>query len=344
MKKTSLSVFLFFILLLLRHSVLSAKEHSDRELLLAWWNVENLFDTRNDPATEDDEFTPGGKRNWTEKKLALKQLRIRKVIETIRIDPDVRRYPDIIAFAETENQAVFAGSLKKIPELSLKTVYYESPDTRGIDIGLAYNPESVRLRSSKAYHVPIVNDKPTRHIIVAGFYAGRHPFHVILNHWPSRAFDREWSEQKRITAAKTARHITDSLRAADHSADIIIMGDFNDEPHDRSVKHILGSSGDREKVLKECRTLFFNCWSGYEGIGSYWYRNRWERIDQILLSCGMLQPKGLSAAPEAFTCYHFPDMLTRSSGKPWQTYYRGQYKGGYSDHLPLLLKVSVEKQ
>ncbi|MCF8215969.1 MAG: endonuclease/exonuclease/phosphatase family protein [Chlorobium sp.] len=343
MKKTLLLVLLFFEVLPHQRPGLHAEEKQGRELAILWWNVENLFDTIDNPATEDNEFTPAGKRQWTEKKLALKRIRIRRVLETLKVDPDVDRYPDIIAFAETENRKVFVGSLKNITGISYRTVYYESPDTRGIDIGLAYNPKSVGLRASKAYHVPIVNDKPTRHIIAAGFSAGRHPFHLILNHWPSRAFDREWSEQKRIAAAKVVRHIADSLRTVDLSADIIVMGDFNDEPHDRSVRDVLGSSGDRKKVLKECRELFYNCWSDYEGIGSYWYRNKWERIDQILISCGMLQPKGLSAAPNAFRCYHFPDMLTRSSGKPYQTYYRGQYKGGYSDHLPLLLRVSVEQ-
>lgn len=313
-----------------------------KELLILWWNVENLFDTRNDPSTDDDEFTPSGRRGWTDKKLVLKQLRIRHVLETIEDSPDYGRYPDILAFAETENRGVFAASLEKTGAASHKILYYESPDPRGIDIGLAYNPRSVRMTSSKAYRVPIDGDKPTRHIVVAGFTAAGHPFHVMLNHWPSRSFDREWSERKRIAAARVARHIADSLRRADTKADIVIMGDFNDEPENRSLKQVLGSSGEGGKVLSACSSLLYNCWSGYGGIGSYSYRNRWERIDQILLSCGMLDKKGLSLPDRPFRCFCFPDMLDRTEKRPYSTYYKGKFKGGYSDHLPLLLKVTLE--
>ncbi|MCF8382372.1 MAG: endonuclease/exonuclease/phosphatase family protein [Chlorobium sp.] len=341
MKKTLFCIFLFSVQLAPFLSPHAAAE-SPHSLLLMWWNIENLFDTSNDPSSEDDEFTPKGRMEWTEKKLQLKQLRIRRVLDTIQASPDYRRYPDILAFAETENRGVFTGSLRKTGTADYKTIYYESADPRGIDIGLAYNPRSVRLTSSKAYRVPIDNDKPTRHIVVAGFTAYGHAFHVMLNHWPSRAFDREWSEQKRIAAARVARHIADSLRRTDTKADFIVMGDFNDEPENRSLRQVLGSSGDGEKVLSACSSLLYNCWSGYGGIGSYSYRNRWERIDQILLSCGMLDKKGLSVPDRPFRCFYFPDMLDRSGNRPYSTYYKGKFKGGYSDHLPLLLKVTLE--
>lgn len=315
----------------------------EARLLLLWWNVENLFDTSDDPTTDDDDFTPEGARRWTTKKLLLKQLRIRHVFDAIRASEEYRRYPDIAAFAETENRTVLASTLKNKHFPAYRTLYYDSPDPRGIDIGLAYNPKRVRLLSSKAYRVPHGNDKPTREIVVAGFSAHGHPFHVVLNHWPSRAFDREWSERKRMVAAKTARHIVDSLRNADRNADIIVMGDFNDEPGNRSLQKILGSSEDAGLVRKHCSTLLYNCWSGYHGIGSYAFRSRWERIDQILLSCGMLQKKGLRAPHGAFRCFHFPGMLSASGKKPWPTYEKGKFKGGYSDHLPLLLHISVEQ-
>lgn len=343
MKKTVFLTALFISSLLLRTIPLHAEEESGRSLLLMWWNTENLFDTLDDPATGDDDFTPEGARHWTEKKLALKMIRIQQVLEAIQAEADYRRYPDILAFAETENRSVFAATLQKKGFPAYKTVYHESPDPRGIDIGLAYNPRYVKLISSKAYRVHIVNDKPTRPVIVAGFSAGGHPFHVLLNHWPSRAFDREWSEQKRMIAARTARHIADSLRNADRNADIVIMGDFNDQPEDRSLRKVLGSCEDAGKVRKNCLAHVYNCWSGYRGIGSYSYRNRWERIDQILLSCGMLQEKGVSVPRQPFRCFHFPDMLARSEKKPYPTYEKGKFRGGYSDHLPLLLKISVER-
>ncbi|ACD90248.1 Endonuclease/exonuclease/phosphatase [Chlorobium limicola DSM 245] len=342
MKKSITCILLIYTVLVLHSIKIHAGEQKNDSLLLMWWNVENLFDTHNDPDIDDEEFTPEGRNHWTQKKLALKRLRIKQVLDSINTSPEYRRYPDILAFAETENRTVFAGILKEIGSSPYKTLYIESPDKRGIDIGLAYNPQTVRLISSKFYIVPVGNDKPTRHIIIAGFSAGGHPFRLMLNHWPSRAFDKEWTEQKRITAAKTARHIADSLRRTDATIDLIIMGDFNDEPENRSIKQVLGSSGDAARVRRACSDLLYNCWSGYSGIGSYSYRNNWERIDQILLSCGMLQKKGLSISHNAFRCFYFPNMLAQSANRPYSTYHKGKYKGGYSDHLPLLLKVDIE--
>ncbi len=305
-----------------------------------WWNVENLFDARNDPATDDDDFTPEGKLEWTERKLTLKQMRIRHILSAVDAHPDYRKYPDIVAFAEVENRRVFEETLSRLQGVSYKTIYHESSDPRGIDIGLAYNPQTILPETSKAYSVPL-EGKPTRKVIVAGFSAAGRPFHVILNHWPSRSFDAQWTEPKRVAAAKVARHILDSLLVGNPRADIVVMGDFNDEPSDRSLKEVLGSSFDAAKVKTNGNGLLYNCWSGYEGIGSYFYKNHWQQIDQILLSSGMLDNRGLSAPREAFRCFTFFRLFDYSGKKPWPTYERRKYAGGYSDHLPLLLKARI---
>jgi len=305
-----------------------------------WWNVENLFDPANDPAKDDDDFTPEGSMQWTKKKLFLKQMRIRHVLSIIDAHPDYGKYPDILAFAEVENEHIFKETLAPINGISYKTIYYESSDPRGIDIALAYNPKALRPGVSKAYTVPI-EGKPTRKIIVAGFSAARHPFHVILNHWPSRSFDTSWTERKRLTAAKVTRHILDSLLVRNPLADIIVMGDFNDEPENRSLKEVLGSTGDAAKVKANGRRLLYNCWSGYTGIGSFSFHNHWQHIDQILLSSGMFDHNGLSVRSNAFRCFSFSKMLDESGNKPYATYAKRQYNGGYSDHLPLLLKAHL---
>jgi hypothetical protein len=320
----------------------SATGHSKRDdtVLVMWWNSENLFDPHNDPATDDDDFTPEGKLNWTEKKLILKQMRIRHLLMAIDAHPDYRQFPDIVAFAEVENRNVFQQSLSGIQGISYKTIYYDSPDPRGIDIGLAYNPKTLTPGSSKAYTVHL-DDKPTRKIIVAGFSIAGKPLHIILNHWPSRSFDTKWTESKRLAAATVTRHILDSLRFSNPAGDIITMGDFNDEPGDRSLKEVLGSSFDAMKVRRNGKTLLYNCWSGYQGIGSYSYHNKWQHIDQILLSSGMLDKKGFSISSDAFRCFSFSRLLDYSGKKPWPTYEKRVYKGGYSDHLPLLLKIDI---
>jgi hypothetical protein len=340
MRKSLTFVFLFFGIAFCITRSATGSPKPEKSVLFMWWNVENLFDPSNDPATDDDDFTPEGSMNWTEKKLLLKQMRLRHTLSAIQAHPDYRKYPDIVAFAEVENERVFKGTLSPLNGIKYKSIYYESSDSRGIDVALAYNPQTLRPIASKAYTVPM-EGRPTRKIIVAGFSAASHPFHVILNHWPSRSFDTEWTERKRISAATVTRHILDSLRIGNHAADIIVMGDFNDEPENRSIKKFLGSTDDAAKVKANGREHLFNCWSGYDGIGSFSFHNKWQHIDQILLSSGMLDSNGLYARNNAFRCFFFSKMLDDSGKRAYATYEKRKYKGGYSDHLPLLLKAGI---
>ncbi len=332
----------FFLLFsaasLISHSA-SGNQKPEKSVLFLWWNVENLFDPQNDPLTDDDDFTPEGKLQWTEKKLLLKEMRIRHLLTAVEAHPEYRKYPDIVAFAEVENRNVFEETLSRLQGIRYKSIYFESSDPRGIDIGLGYNPQTLRPTVSKAYSVPLA--RQTRKIIVAGFSADGYPFHLILNHWPSRAFDTGWTEPKRLAAAKVTRHIVDSLLVGNPKADIIVMGDFNDEPGDRSIKQVLGSSFDAAKVKANSTAFLYNCWNGYEGIGSYFYNNHWQQIDQILLSAGMLENRGFFAPDNAFRCFAFSRLLDESGKKPYATYEKRKYKGGYSDHLPLLLKARL---
>ena len=340
MRKLLCCVFLIFIAALSLSHTVSGKPNQEKHVLFLWWNVENLFDADNDPATEDDDFTPEGKLQWTEKRVWLKKMRIRHLLSAVEAHPDYRKYPDIVAFAEVENRKIFEGTLEGMYGIGYKTIYHESRDPRGIDIGLAYNPETIRPNGSKAYTVPL-DDRPTRKIIVAKFSAASHPFYLILNHWPSRSFDTGWTEPKRLTAAKVARHILDSLLVSNPKADCIVMGDFNDEPFDRSLKQGLRSTFDAARVRANSDGLLYNCWSDYEGIGSYFYNNHWQQIDQILLSPGMLDNRGLTAPEGSFHCFSFFRLFDYSGKKPWATYEKRKYKGGYSDHLPLILKARI---
>ncbi|NTU58319.1 MAG: endonuclease/exonuclease/phosphatase family protein [Chlorobiaceae bacterium] len=336
------TVLLTTLLLMLTFIREAACQAGRDPLLILWWNVENLFDTRNDPNTEDDEFTPEGRLHWTDKKLKLKQMRIASVFEGIRENRAYRKYPDIVAFAESENRQIFDGTMAAVDHAGYRTDYHESPDPRGIDIGLAWNPATVRFTGSKPYTVPL-GGKRTRFVIAAGFSVSGRPFSVVLNHWPSRAFDAAWSEPKRIEAAKVARHIVDSLRTRNPKAEIIVMGDFNDEPGNNSIRNVLGSSFDRKQVRDDAGRVLFNCWSDLQLGGSYAYKGHWEQIDHILLSAGLLDRSGLYVDQDAFNTFSFPHMFEQSGKKLYPTYEKGKYKGGYSDHLPLLLKVSVGK-
>ena len=322
----------------------SKKRHytnNGKQLLILWWNVENLFDTKNDPSVDDEEFTPEGRRQWTEKKLLLKRLRIAQVFKAIRADREYGKYPDIVAFAETENRQVFAGTLAAIDRAGYAIDYRESPDPRGIDIGLAWNPATVTFTGTRPYTVRLEDGRGTRFVIAAGFVASGHPFTVVLNHWPSRAFDAQWSEKHRIAAARIARRITDSLGTRDPLAEIVVMGDLNDHPTDRSVRETLGSSLDSKAVQRSGGRLLYNCWNSTAAPGTYFYKNQWERIDHMLVSAGLLDGKGLWIDNRAFRVFSIPEMFDRHGNGLYQTYAKGKFKGGYSDHLPLLLRIDV---
>ncbi|NTW53899.1 MAG: endonuclease/exonuclease/phosphatase family protein [Chlorobaculum sp.] len=318
----------------------SCKE-TPRQIVALWWNVENLFDTTNEPKVDDKEFTPEGKRHWTDKKLLLKRLRIAQVFKAIRADREYGKYPDIVAFAESENRQVFAGTLAAIDQSGYAIDCHETPDPRGIDIGLAWNPATVKFTGSKPYTVKLDDGHGTRFVVVAGFIASGHAFSVVLNHWPSRSFDAVWSERNRIVAARVARRIVDSLGTRDPMANIIVMGDFNDQPENQSVRETLGSSFDRKVVQRSDGRLLYNCWNDATSPGTYHYKNRWERIDQMLVSPSLLDGKKLSIDTKSFRVFSIPEMFDRSGKGLYSTYERGKFKGGYSDHLPVLLRISI---
>lgn len=334
------TIIICFLLLICSFRNSSAKE-SPQSVIALWWNVENLFDTKNDKYVDDREFTPEGKKHWTDKKMRLKQLRIEQIFREIKQDREYRRYPDIVAFAETENREVFESTLDNIDHANYKIDYHESPDPRGIDIGLAWNPARMEFTGSKPYEVRLESGRGTRYVIVAGFMTSSHPFSVVLNHWPSRSFDAKWSEPKRIAAAKVARHIVDSLATRNPMAEIIVMGDFNDHPNDRSIRAVLGSSFDRDKVLHSENRLLYNCWNDTDAPGTYYFRKRWRRIDQILVSPALLDGKGLQIGRTSFRVFSIPEMYSRPGTTLYSTFQRGKFKGGFSDHLPLILNIGV---
>ncbi|WP_242452741.1 endonuclease/exonuclease/phosphatase family protein [Prosthecochloris ethylica] len=334
------SFFLYVLIMTLWFFAPVAVCEETRSLTVAWWNVENLFDTLDDPDTEDDEFIPQGKRGWTPTKLAVKYLRLSHALKMIAAENRNGRYPDILAFAETENRSVVETLLSFLPGHHYAIVYHNSPDPRGIDLALAYDTLTASHIETRPYSVPL-DHRSTRDVVLHALSAGTHRFYLLLNHWPSRSLGRAWSEPRRLEAARTARSVLDSLLQADPRSDIVIAGDFNDEPEDRSISDILGSSFKRTEVRQNCAEKLYNCWNETDAPGSYSYRGTWNRIDQVLVSCGLLDQSGLSLASSPFRCFNPDPMARPGSGTPFPTWKGGSYLGGYSDHFPLVLKLEI---
>lgn len=311
-----------------------SEEQKSHEISIGFYNVENLFDTHDDPDKDDDEFLPSAERQWTDERYADKIVKLSTVISKLG-----NSLPAIVGLCEVENKAVIedltkANALKKG---KYAVVHYESPDMRGIDVGLMYRKDKFKVIYSKPIAVPLPKpERPTRDILyVKGKVTKGPELHVFVNHWPSRWGGAEESEFKRIAAARTLKANIDSILGTDPDALIISMGDFNDYPYNKSITEVLGADS-----LNSSSTLV-NLMSGLEKEhrGSFNYRGDWGFLDQIIVT-------------RTLTDYELPDIVTSSTKpfffdemvytdekygdeKPNRSYGGTTYYGGYSDHLPV---------
>ncbi len=341
MRKQSAILCIVLIILPTASSLFSQTHAPNNKLTMMWWNVENLFDTVDDPLTRDSEFTPEGKKRWTEKKLLLKCMRISHIVKVAALKTG--GYPAILAFAEVENLNVFKRLLSFLPDNSYKTAYHASSDPRGIDIALAYDVTKIKLLRAQSYRVNL-RERNTRDITLYNFQVDNTPFFLLVNHWPSRSLDQAWSEPLRLQAARTAKTIVDSLREISTEADIVVMGDFNDNPGNTSIQDILQATTDRDAFMKKSIGKLFNCWAESREKGSCYFRSRWLKFDQVMVSAGLFDDRGLTIPADAFSCFHIRHMETGSKSTPYATYKGQRYLGGYSDHFPLLFQAELHKR
>lgn len=311
-------------------------------LTVAFYNVENMFDAFDDPATDDEEFTPGGKLKWTDERVEKKLENIARAIRAMNDNAG----PDILGMAEVENREILEALVNDyLPGGVYGIVHSDSPDGRGIDVALLYRKSAVTLASMTSHRVGLgIGQSPTRDILQANFRKDDREFTVLVNHWPSRRGGEEKSEPRRITAATAAAQVIDELYRADSAVDIIMMGDFNDEPDNRSIKDVLEG---REYTGEPFNGRMINLaapLTRIDTIGTYLFKDDWEVIDQIMLSRGALDAEGIVLRDRAQTIFH-PDFLrdyhpSQPLHPPRHTYVRGTlYIGGTSDHFPVFARV-----
>jgi len=320
------------------------KEKQEKKMqvaLIGFYNLENLFDTINDPSKNDEEFLPDGANHYTGAVYNDKLGKLSDVISLIGTDVS----PDGLALmgcAEIENDTVLSD-LAKMPKLisrNYKAVHYNSPDVRSIDVALLYNPKYFTPTFSEALFVPLVdpNGAPryTRDVLyVEGKFLGEKIF-IFVNHWPSRRGGEEASSTSRALAAQVARHKIDSLTKINPDSKIILMGDLNDDPISPSVANVIGAKGD----IKELKPGgMFNPWMAYykQGIGTLAYNDAWNLFDQILVSSGWIDKQQKGFYFKEARIFSKPWMIQqegRYKGYPKRTYDFSHYIGGYSDHFP----------
>jgi predicted extracellular nuclease len=306
------------------------------ELYVASWNVENLFDTTDDPNVEHDEdYTPQSRLRWTKERLNIKLDQLAKIISKMNIG----RGPDVLGMCEVENRKVVEMLVAKLAPLGRKyeIVHKDSPSDRGIDCALIYDSNVFSLADSKFHYIEA---RKTRDIVEARLRRKDADLFVFMNHWPSRRND-EW---QRAAAATVLRKRLDEILAADPKADIVLVGDFNDEPDNASIRDQLRAASFKDKLPAGS---FFDSTAHLHatGKGTHVYNNEWNLLDHIIISPGLLDDAAYHWKPDSSQRLEFDELFfhPRQQGeipRPNRTYSGNQFhRSGFADHLAVVCVI-----
>ncbi|MEO8532511.1 MAG: endonuclease/exonuclease/phosphatase family protein [Flavobacterium sp.] len=355
------SLFFFF---LLSSGFAQAKKYNIHTV--AFYNFENLFDTINDPTTNDDEWTPAGAQNWTNEKYHQKLRNLARVLSEIG-KPDNIKAPTLIGGSEIENRGVLEDLIQqpKLQQYDYGIIHFDSPDKRGIDVALLYqkkyfrptsfsniplriykNIKTLKEEKTEELEEETITVAPNNRVftrdqlLITGFLEGEE-ISIIVNHWPSRSGGEKVSGKYREAAGALNRKIMDSLQQINPDAKVITMGDFNDGPYNKSIKVSLGAKAKKAEVPE------FGVFNPFEdmfakGMGTLAFRDSWDIFDQIILSGSFIKPD--------FSTFKF--WKAGIFNRPYLIQNSGKYKGyplrhtltevGFSDHFPVyiyLIKV-----
>ena len=322
----------------------SAQIKNYKVCIVAFYNLENLYDTINNPMVDDDEFTPSGVKQYTGEIYKDKLTKLATVISMIGTDISPAG-PVLLGLAEVENDTVM-NDLVYHPLLRhrhYQLIHYNSQDARGVDVALLYDPKYFLPQKAEKLFVQLPRNSKeafyTRDILyVTGQMAGE-TVHVYVNHWPSRRGGEDRSVPARGAAATVCRKHVSAILEKEPNAKIIIMGDLNDNPDNPSITKILQAKGKRSAVKPG---ELFNPWAElYEkGIGTLANRDSWGLFDQIIISHAWLNDRqeGLFYYQQAIFSRSFMiENSGRYKGYPMRTWDGNSYRGGYCDHFPTYL-------
>jgi len=312
----------------------------DSDFRIGFYNVENLFDTQDDLMNEkDDEFLPSSSKQWTDERYQDKLNKIGIVMEGIE-------FPMLMGFAEVENQAVLVDLVQTdvLKDQNYNVVHFDSPDFRGIDVALIYKSAEFTVLETEAIEVELPASvsqfSTTRDILqVKGSYLGEEVY-IFVNHWPSRSGGVAATSGKREYAAAILRQAMDDILAMDANANIIAMGDFNDEPFNPSMLEVLKANTEKPTSFDN---QIYNCTVPVlqAGRGSYFWDGDWQMIDQAVISgqllddAGKMKVVGYDVYNDEKVMFNHPTDGLR----PDRTYSGDEYFGGYSDHLAIYLEM-----
>ena len=310
-----------FVSLICSFSLLDAQQIK-QPFQIAFYNVENLFDTVHAEYKDDYEFTPKGKRHWTSEKYWLKQHHTSRVI----LGLGNWHGPDVIGLCEIENSQVLWDLTRYTNLDGYNYIHYESDDVRGIDVAFLYKKSSFTPLVDTFITIILGGEsRPTRDILYVKGIANQDTLHFFVNHWSSRWGGKTETEHKRISAARILSLSIHRLRDTVPKAKIIIMGDFNDSPDDKSL---------RKELFGKTETQLVNLSKTQEGVlGTIKYENQWTLFDHIIVS------ENLNNGINSFSIYHPEWLKMEDAAFGGETLFRSfkgvSYLGGYSDHFPV---------
>ena len=317
---------------------------------ILFYNVEKLFDTINDPAIWDDEFTPEGPKKWTSVKYWKKMAQLEKVF--LSIATDNKQFPAVIGLSEVENRNPLEDivAMEKLLPANYQIIHFDSPERRGVDVAFLYRPDQFKYEGSLPGKTVVegLPDFDTRDILTMWGSIDDDPFFFMVAHWPSRGGGQMASEFKRIGAAKTMRRIADSVLIERPDMNIVMMGDFNDDPSDPSIATYLGGNLTPDKSgPKDFYNPFYQM--HMDGYGTLGYNDMWNLFDNIVVNGNLINGGKSYQLWKNPKNPYYGNIFDRSflrqkrgqyKGYPQRTYVGNKFENGFSDPYPVFIFIA----
>lgn len=343
MNRKSILVFLFFAISLTVYA-------QTKPYKIVFYNLENFFDTVNDPEVLDDEFTPEGPKKWTQDKYDKKLHNMERVFFDIAaINKD---YPVVIGVSEVENRNVLEDivAAPKLAPANYRIVHHDSPEARGVDVAFFYRADVFKLEGEKAIRtiIPSLPNFKTRDILTMWGKIDGEDFLFMVGHWPSRLGGKEASEYKRIAVGEQMRSIADSVKQIRPDVKVVLMGAFNDDPTDPSITQGLGA---KLKVKELQKGDYYAPYASMlkAGYGTLAYGDAWNIFDNIVVTENLVNDTTdklkIQKAPGSkfygniFKRHYMVQKEGQYKGYPLRTYVGNNFQGGYSDHFPVYIYI-----
>ena len=344
------NIFVLSLLSAMVLSISSASAQSKRYTVL-FYNVENLFDTIQDPTIYDTEFIPSGVKEWNSTKYYKKLDNLEKLFYSVA--QENKAYPTIIGVSEVENRNVLEdiASMPKLLPAGYQICHYDGPDARGVDVAFFYRPDQFKYEGSESIKANIPGARKgfrTRDLLTMWGKIDGEDFFFVVSHWPSRRGGQNSSAFLREGLASQIKGICDSVRQANPATKVVVMGDFNDDPGDKSVSENLGAKLKKNKL--QSGDMFNPFWQMHrDGYGTLVYNDLWNLFDNIVVSDNLANaPEGTLALWKAKKAKYYGNIFKAEflfqkegqyKGYPLRTYVGNNFQNGWSDHLPVFIHI-----